>query len=379
VIHARLTLFAGLVVAALPLAAAAGGLRVATYDVGLARDGAGVLLADLAAPDGTVEAAARVIRAVRPDVLLLTGFDYDLRGRALAAFLALLREGPDGIDYPHAFDAPVNAGEPSGLDLDGDGRTMQPGDAFGWGRFPGQAGMALLSRLPIDAAAARSFRLLPWAALPGADLPARADGSPFPDAAARAVLRLSSRSHWDVPVALPGGGRLHLLASNPTPPLFDGEEGLNRRRNRDEIRFWTAYLDGGAFPDDQGRTAGPPPGPLVVLGDLNLDPLDGAGVRNAVGALLAHPRLQDPRPAGAGGAAAAGQGANAGHRGDPALDTADWRDDGPGNLRVDYVLPSADLAVAAAGVFWPAPGEPLAEAAAAASDHRLVWVDIALP
>ena len=29
----------------------------------------------------------------------------------------------------------------------------------------------------------------------------------------------------------------------------------------------------------------------------------------------------------------------------------------PGNMRVDYVLPSAGLTVTGAGVFWPAPGE----------------------
>ena len=105
-------------------AAAADTVRVATFDVGLTRDGAGVLLRDLADPDPTTAAIATVIRAVRPDVLLLTGFDTDLRGRALAAFAALLDAGPDGIDYPHSFTAPVNAGEPSGHDLDGDGRTM---------------------------------------------------------------------------------------------------------------------------------------------------------------------------------------------------------------------------------------------------------------
>jgi hypothetical protein len=360
--------------------AAAETLRVATYDVGLARDGAGVLLAELAEPpEPALAGVLAVVRVVRPDVLLLNGFDHDLRGRALAAFVARLGEGPDGIDYPHVFHAPVNAGEPSGLDLDGDGRLMGWDDAFGWGKFPGHGGMALLSRLAVDGVAARTFRLLPWAALPGADLPARPDGSPFPDAAAWSALRLSSRSHWDVPVVLPGGGRLHLLASHPTPPLFDGEEGFNRRRNRDEIRFWTAYLDGTAFPDDAGNAAGPPPGSFVVLGDLNLDPLDGAGHREAIAGLLAHPRLQDPRPSSAGGAEAGQGGANGSHDGDPALDTADWGDDGPGNLRVDYVLPSADLAVTAAGVFWPAPGEPLADAAAAASDHRLVWVDIDLP
>ena len=124
-----------------------------------------------------------------------------------------------------------------------------------------------------------------------------------------------------------------------------------------------------------------PPGHWCSLGNLNLDPFDGAGAREAIAGLLAHPRLQDPRPTSRGGAAAGPEGVNGGHDGDPALDTADWRDDGegPGNLRVDYVLPSADLEVTAAGVFWPAAGEPLADAAATASAHRLVWVDLVLP
>ena len=374
-----LSLAALLVLAAM---AEAGTLRVATFDVGMSREGPGLLLHELeTVPEPSTLATAEVVRAARPDVLLLAGFDDDLRGRALDAFRALLGAGPDGIDYPHAFHAPVNAGAPSRLDLDDDGRTMGRGDAFGWGRFPGNGGMAILSRLPIDADAARTFAGLPWAALPGAELPRRPDGSPFPDAGRQAALRLSSRAHWDVAVLLPDGGRLHLLASRPTPPLFDGAEGFNRRRNRDEVRFWTVYLDGAALRDDQGRTAGAPDAPLVLLGTLNLDPLDGAGERGAVAALLAHRGCRIPRPASAGGAAAGATGANGGQDGDPALDTADWRDDdgGPGNLRVAYVLPSAGLAVAGAGVFWPAPGEPMAEAALQASDHRLVWVDIALP
>ena len=361
-------------------AAAADTVRIATFDVGLMRDGAGVLLHDLAEPDAKTAAAAAVIRAVRPDVLLLNGFDTDLRGRALAAFAALLQQGTDGIDYPHSFHAPVNAGEPSGFDLDGDGRLMGWGDGFGWGKFPGHGGMAILSRLPIDAGGARTFRLLRWADLPGAELPVRPDGTPFPDAATQAALRLSSRSHWDVPV-LAGGSRLHLLAANPTPPLFDGAEGFNRLRNRDELRLWSAYLDGAALRDDAGREATLSAEPLVLLGNLNLDPLDGAGAREAIAGLLSHPRLQDPRPTSRGGAAAGRAGANGSHDGDPALDTADWRDDGqgPGNLRVDYVLPSADLEVTAAGVFWPGTGEPMADAAATASAHRLVWVDVVLP
>ena len=67
-----------------------------------------------------------------------------------------------------------------------------------------------------------------------------------------------------------------------------------------------------------------------------------------------------------------------GQTGDPALDTVHWPEPEPGALRVGYILPSADLSVAGAGVFWPVEGAPLAEVAVRASRHRLIWVDIAL-
>ena len=363
-------------------AASAGTLRIATYNTDLSADGPGVLLHDLGRdPDETLAAVIAVIQATRPDVLLLTQFDHDAKGRALNAFRGLLRSGPRGIDYGHVFSPPVNAGVPSGADFDGDTMLMGPDDALGYGKFPGDGGMAVLSRLPIDRDAARTFNNLLWRNLPDALLPVHPDGAPWPDAAAQAAMRLSSRAHWDVPVILPDGGRLHLLATNPTPPLFDGPEARNQRRNHDEIAFWNRYLDGAAFPDDQGRTATAPDAPLVVLGDLNADPNDGAGLRDGIAGLLSHPRLRDARPAsvGAGDAARSQGGANADHAGDPALDTADWRDDGPGNLRVDYVLPSTDLEISSSGVFWPAPGEPLAAEVAAGPAHRLVWIDITAP
>ncbi len=78
-------------------------------------------------------------------------------------------------------------------------------------------------------------------------------------------------------------------------------------------------------------------------------------------------------------------GVNAGQRGDPALDTADWDDgaDGPGNLRVDYILPSRDLRVLRSGVFWPAETDPargiLGVDGNEASRHRMVWADLERP
>ena len=118
----------------------------------------------------------------------------------------------------------------------------------------------------------------------------------------------------------------------------------------------------------------PPDRPVVVIGNANLDPVDGDGRREAIRAFLDDPRFTDPRPASPGGPAAA----NPDQRGDPGLDTADWRDPVPGNLRVDYVLPDARLDVTDAGVVWPAPDDPFAETVTAASRRRLVWVDVSL-
>lgn len=371
-----------------------GTLRVATFNASLARQGAGVLASDIASRDPQVLAAAEVLLRVRPDVVLLNEIDHDPAGIALSRFAALLAEGVaglPGLDYPHRFAEPPNTGIPSGHDLDGDGRTMGPADALGYGRFPGQYGMAVLSRLPVGPA--RTFAAFRWSDLPGAVAPTGPAGAPFwPEEVWRA-LPLSSKSHWDVAIDLPSGPPIHLLASHPTPPVFDGAEDRNGLRNAAEIGFWTQYLDGVPFPDDAGATAPlAPDAAVVVLGDLNLDAADGDGRREAIAALLSHPRLQDPRPASPGAPAAseAQGGANAGQRGDPALDTADWRDEqsdgrpggAPGNLRVDYVLPSAALTVTGAGVFWPAPEDPLAALIAAggdghaSSDHRLVWVDV---
>jgi hypothetical protein len=145
---------------------------------------------------------------------------------------------------------------------------------------------------------------------------------------------------------------------------------MNRARNHDETAFWQRYLDG-ALP------ALPPGAPFVILGISNTDPNAGDGDPGAMSALLSDPRLIDPRPASAGGLAAAVEGA----AGDPALDTADWaaNPNVGDNLRVDYVLPSAELMVTGSGVLWPAPSDPFAATVAAASPHRLVWVDVRLP
>lgn len=361
-------------------------LRVATYNASLYDADSGGLIERLARGDAGARKIAAVLQRVRPDLVLLNEFDYDADGRAADLFQRdyLETAQPGGgapLRYPYRYLAPVNTGVASGFDLDRDGARDGPGDAWGFGRHPGQYGMLVLSRYPIDAAAVRGFQRFKWQDLPGALAPIDPDsGEPWYADQVWAQFPLSSKSHWDVPVDTPLG-RLHFLASHPTPPVFDGPEDRNGRRNHDEIRFWAEYVSGEPrdwLYDDAGQHGGlSAEARFVIAGDLNADPADGDSIDDAVLQLLEHPRvLRYPTPGSEGAALAAERdgGANLEHRGSPAHDTGNF---GPrvGNLRIDYVLPSVGFTVTDSGVFWPKPGEPGADWLDA-SDHRMVWVDL---
>ncbi|NIQ57873.1 MAG: endonuclease/exonuclease/phosphatase family protein, partial [Gammaproteobacteria bacterium] len=237
-----------------------------------------------------------------------------------------------------------------------------------------QYGMVGLSRFPMDGAASRTFRSFLWRDLPGHHMP---EG--FYSAEAEAALPLSSKSHWDLPIVV-GDQVLHVWASHPTPPVFDGDEDRNGRRNFDEIGFWRAYLEGSeALHDDQGRSGGFSGGaPFVIAGDLNAQPGATESLYEgmpAIAQLLDHPRVQDPGDVTRSRGAL--QGRSPGPPDHPERSTASFL----GGVRVDYVLPSSDLTLVGGGVFWPDPEEDPegAALAEAASDHRLVWIDVVLP
>lgn len=361
-------------------------LRVATYNLALTDDSAGAVRERLRGDDDQARRLAAVIQAVRPDILLLNELDRDEDGEAARLFreryLAAGQFDQQPLHYAFTFEATVNTGVDSGLDLDQDGQLGGPGDAWGFGRHPGQYGMLVLSRYPIDRDAVRTFQELRWAELPGATGPLDPDtGKPWYPDELWSQLRLSSKSHWDLPIDTPLG-RIHLLAAHPTPPAFDGPERRNVARNHDELRLWRDYLDGADWiVDDQGQRGGlPAAARFVIAGDLNADPADGSSTPDAIGQLLNHPRVQpEPAPSSAGSEAASltflpGNGEALAQRGDPATDTANFGGR-LGNLRVDYVLPSLGFSVVDSGVYWPKYGEPGSDWVTA-SDHRLVWVDL---
>lgn len=358
-------------------------LRIATFNASLNRRDEGALAADIASADNAqAMKVAQIIAEVNPDLLLINEFDF-APGQAEAFAAAYL-----GGAYPYAFAAPSNTGTPSGLDLDGNGEVvLAPGspqyanDSHGFGFFPGQYGMAVFSKYPINADDVRTFQTFLWSDMPEARKPMNPDGSPYYSDEAWSALRLSSKSHWDVPVQV-GDAELHFLVSHPTPPVFDGPEDRNGARNADEIRFWADYVQGAEYmTDDMGHGGGLADGALfVIAGDMNSDPLDGDSVPGAMQQLLALPQVDDSVSPASEGAVAAAQvgGANADHKTPADQDTADWNDDAPGNLRVDYVLPSAALSPVDGGVYWPAPDQPGADLIDA-SDHRMVWIDIVKP
>ena len=378
-------------------------LRVMTYNI------EDVRTADVRRDDHPrlVRAAAR-IQHLRPDILLVNEITYDQPGapgyregdapgqnarRFAETYLARAQADTlQGLPYQPVM-LPSNTGIPSGFDLNNDGRVVMTvpdvppppadgrvapqtdagraygGDAWGFGTFPGQYAMALFVRdgLTVLRDSIRTFRMLPWASMPGALVPVDSvTGEPWYASGEWDVMRLSSKSHWDVPVRLPSGRVLHVLASHPTPPGFDGAADRNGRRNHDEIRLWAEYLRGAPHVrDDSGRAGGlPDAAAFVVAGDQNADPDDGDGRPGAILQLLDHPRVQG---AVVPTASAAGQ------RAFPDLDaddTARW------GLRADYVLPSANVRVVDHGVWrpvaQPSPRVPV-------SDHFPVWVDLAVP
>ena len=427
VLLSLLLLLGALVVSAPPVAADSRHtepVRFATFNASLNRNFEGQALADLSAPFNPAEAdtalrtrraqaanVAEIIQRVRPEILLINEFDYidgPLDGNALtdafqANYLGISQSGQAPIHYDYVFVAPSNTGIHSGFDLNNNGAVVSTplaagygDDALGFGEFPGKFGMAVFSQHPIRYSQVRTFQNFKWADMPGALLPtypatwpvAELRGLPWYTDAELAVLPLSSKSHWDIPIRI-GNRTVHFLASHPTPPVFDGDEDRNGRRNFDEIRLWADYIKGAGAAryiyDDDGKHGGLKAGEsFVIAGDQNSDPLDGDSRPGAIQQLINSPLVNTsntPESLGAIEATALQGGANLSHRSDPRFDTADFADSAPGNLRADYVLPSSDLQIVRSAVFWPLQAETELFRLTGvfpfpSSDHRLVWVEV---
>jgi endonuclease/exonuclease/phosphatase family metal-dependent hydrolase len=341
-------------------------IRVATYNVALSQSSEGRLAALLrTGTNASAKRVAEVVQIVKPDVLLLNEFDYDANGtgatRMNDRFFNVSQNGRDAQDYPHRYLAVSNTGIHSGFDLDNNGvvdRTPGDqnygGDAFGFGEFPGKYAMVVFSKYPIDTEAIRTFEEILWKDMPGNLIPPG-----FYTADEQEVFRISSKSHWDIPIEILGT-HFHFLVSHPTPPVFDGAEDRNGRRNHDEIRLWADYLTpGSAGYLSGGLEEGER---FVIAGDQNADPTKGDSLNAAINQLLDHPRVSGEFvPSRTGTTTASNR-----------FDTATFR------LRADYVLPSNEgFQIEDGAVYWPT-GSQEGASLVTVSDHRLVYLDLKL-
>jgi Endonuclease/Exonuclease/phosphatase family len=385
--------------------AMASSFRIATFNTSLSPNGQNQLIQALAKTSsdpeyntpGTLTYQARqiaeVIQRIDPDIILLNEFNYDPTNPTGAATLFqqnFLSVGQNvsgsatpanSIAFTEFFVRPDNTTNPfntgifSGfaLNVQQGGPIPQPpletpqyaNTSWGFGFYPGQYGMVVYSKYPILEQQARTFQNFLWKDMPGNLLP-----TDWYSPGAAALFPLSSKSHWDLPIEV-NGEIVHVLASHPTPPVFDGPEDRNGRRNHDEIRLWSDYItpgQGNYIYDDKGVFGGlTPSARFVIMGDQNADPFDGDSRDKAINQLLDNPLVNTSfTPGSLGGVQYAGRDPN--HIGNPFFDTAAF----VGGLRVDYVLPSSNLGITGGEVFWPIDGSPLASLNDASDHHAVV-------
>ena len=356
-------------------------LRVATINVEDLRS------SDLSSPDHPrLLKFAKIVQELDADILLVNEIERDklgYNGQLLADkfFNTLLPQA----EHYKAFMPYTNTGKHSGLDLNNDGIVLetypQPdsadqygnaprqtqeqrdygNDTWGFGTFPGQYGMTLLVRAPLEfeTSSTRTFQNFLWSDMPNAFAPgipetkdnfySEEEWSQFP---------LSSKNHADLVVISPSGHRVHILISHPTPPAFDGPEMRNKKRNHDEIRFWADYLNGESYMSDDNGTSGGFAGdaPYILLGDQNADPDEGSSFENPAKKYFLDSGLfqADFIP-----------------KADLQIRDLDADDTSQFGLRVDYVLPSMDLEILDGGIL----AKPFDEKYPA-SDHLPVWLKV---
>lgn len=357
-----------------PGAATNPSIIVATADAGLSADEDGKVLSSLRS--GNDEAAkdlAKSLQSARPDVVVLTGIDVDSSAATVDVlreqYLEKAQDGTQPITYSFVFAPQTNSGVASGADLDGDGTVGGPGDALGHGAFEGQESMVVLSRLPIDNSAVRTFDSMLWKDLPGNHVKQAVYSS-----LVTSTLPLQSTSLWDVPLTV-GSSTIHVLATSATPA--GGSEAADEQRHEDQLSFLTRYSSGDAslksIVDDQGR-----PGPLaassrtVVVGSLGADADQSDAGSSSVQSFL---------DAAGAGTVAPSWGSDRSSEAAPFVWSAPLRkflDDSARSTRIgvedsgrfDYVVPSSEMRTLRSGMAKAATDQPTGVSS------RLVWVSL---
>ena len=327
--------------------------------------------------DSQAKAAAEIIQRVNPDILAINEIDNNIQqGKFISktnveAFVenylnVVQKEGLEAVDYKYVYFGNSNTGIHSGFDLDNSGKIDDSSgdgtygnDAFGYGEYPGQYAMAFLSKYPIVEKEIKTFQKFRWKDMPNNKMPTEFYSKP-----AQNIFRLSSKSHWDIPVNI-NGEKVHILMAHPTPPVFDGEYNRNGKRNHDEVRLIADYISNKdyIYSDDGEKGGLNKNSKFVVMGDMNANPGEKENYQ-AANLLLDHDRINsNPLPVSMGGLEV-GPGA---------------RHNTQENMLLDYVLPSKNLNLLGSAVMRPGVGPNAMEfikTVKEASDHNMVWIEI---
>ena len=361
---------------------------------------------------------AAIIQKNRPNVIMMSEFNNDGTGDDLSALngfqenylsVAQSLDGAGGeanlepITFSYLDSYSTNTGLVSDLDLNNNGTGGDDYDTWGFGLYHGQYAFALMSQYEIDTDNTRTFQTFKWKDLEGQSIPTITvcDGSyTIPDGMSCGdnwytdseweQVRLSSKNHVDAPIIIPtenGNEVIHLLMSHPTPPVYD--TGKNLAQNAAEVNFWNQYINNkDFFYDDNGITGGLAENEkFIIMGDQNLDPVDGDGEMAVMQALHDDPSINQgvtngefyPTSEGATEYAT-----------DESIDhPSPTRITSTFGLNVDYVLPSANIDVIDSGVYWPTSDdegrlllndERIGNGTGKdiSSDHRITWIKINL-
>ncbi|PJE80148.1 hypothetical protein CI610_00873 [invertebrate metagenome] len=407
-------------------------IRFATFNISFDRNSYSTLVKEMSTPSEQQGARfqqprniAEILQRVRPDVVLLNEFNNDGSGKDMRAingfranYLAVSQNGAEPVSYPYAYNFATNTGKQiKGMDLNKDGKINEgPDDALGFGRYHGQYAFAVLSRYPLDESNLRTFRHFKWKDIRPQN-PVITDkescqrilgrartycekrvGKPWYSDFEWNNIPMSAKNHADLPIQFPNGQTIHFLISHPTPSMADNPVQHNTLHNLDEVKFWADYISDSTqnryiYDDNRQRGGLSPEADFVIAGDLNADPVAGDGKKDAIKRLLNHKRINpqvtgNHSPVSRGAVEYVSQGVDCRETSYPERITH------IGNLHLDYVLPSSSLKVTATGVFWPDdtekygylvkkpycrhPENKNCYGKEVSSDHRLVWVDIAL-
>ena len=154
-----------------------------------------------------IQNIAEIIQRVNPDIILLNEFDHvDKNHENILYFIKnYLGQGQNkqtSINYPYFYQGTVNTGVSVNKNIKSDDKDNQPttNNLHGFGYFEGHYGMVLLSKYPINEKAIRTFQHFKWRDMPGALKPIDpSTKKPWFSDDVWSKLRLSSKSHWDIP------------------------------------------------------------------------------------------------------------------------------------------------------------------------------------